>query len=285
MVIPVGPGAGAEALDTLESVQMWFPADHQVVLVDDLTHDGTWEQLQPAAADGRVHLRRNPRHHGWAGLSHTLAAAFRWAAAQYDTPFVLKLDSDALITGPGLVDDITAFMDRNPALGMFGRHLINVDGTIKSFAMLTDAVRIELGRPAGERPWWEPICEVATDKGWARGENVFGGAYVLTTPCVQAMDAAGYLDPDWDTWRSSMSEDVYFTMCTVAAGFGRGQFGVPNGPMALAWRGLPCSPAEILERGWSVVHSVDKGAFTTAEENGGLTAREVFRQHRLRAAR
>jgi hypothetical protein len=282
VVIPVGPGSAAEALDTLDSVHTWFPADHHVVLVDDRTEDGTWEQLQPAAGD-RVHVLRNPRHHGWVGLPHTLGPAFQWAVGQFASPFVVKLDSDALITGPDLVEDIGRFMAANPTVGMFGRHLINVDGTIKSFAMHTDGVRNETAFPEGQRPWWTPICEVAADRGWGRGENVFGGCYVLTTPCVEAMAAAGYLDPDWDTWRSSMSEDVYFTMCTVAAGFERGQFGVPNGPMALAWRGLPCPPSVVLEHGWSVVHSVDKGAFTTAEENGGRTAREIFRAHRRQA--
>jgi hypothetical protein len=91
------------------------------------------------------------------------------------------------------------------------------------------------------------------------------------------MDALGYLRPPRQRWNSLIADDVYFTMCAMAAGFDRGQFGVPNGPLCMAWQHLPLPPAEIQARGYKLVHSVDKGRYTSREDNAGVTAREFFR--------
>ena len=117
-----------------------------------------------------------------------------------------------------------------------------------------------------------------------QGDNVFGGAYFITRECISAIHKLGALKVPWN-WHSNMGEDVYFPMVAVAAGFGLGHFAAPDGPLCLEWCGLPMPAAEGAHSKYKLVHSVDKGKNTGPAENGGKTAREVFRDLRVKSAR
>ena len=285
LTIPVGNGQIEQTLDTLDSVWHYLGDDQPIIVNLDHDDDGTERALR-AGARGRLHVLRNPDP-GEIGapivmqfLNHKIAYGFRRAFEAYDAEFLLRMDTDALVTGYGLVDDVLAFMARNPEVGIFGRHLINVDGTIKSFRMHTRRVNRELSfwrRLRFNAPAYAPIARRALANGWALGENVFGAGCFITWRCLEAMYHRGYLNLPRRRWNSMISDDVYFTMCAVAAGFERGQFAVPNGPVCMAWQHLPLPAKEIHARGYKLVHSVDKGDNTSIEENGGVTAREFFR--------
>jgi hypothetical protein len=131
----------------------------------------------------------------------------------------------------------------------------------------------------GIRPSWHKLLSKAENNGYRRGDNVFGGAYFITRDCLVAIEAIGGLNVPY-RWHSRMMEDVYFSMATVAAGFQMGHFAAPSGPLCLEWRGLPYPALEVWKRGYKIVHSVDKGNNTRAFENGGRTARQVFREIR-----
>ncbi|MBX5495808.1 MAG: hypothetical protein IRZ15_10790 [Bryobacteraceae bacterium] len=283
VVIPVGPDSIAEALDTLDSIDHYLLCRKCVVVVDDCTDDGTLLRQRQQSHPDLVVLR-NQRRNGMQFLSHSLAAAYRYLVANYRVQTVLKLDTDALLIGYGLEKDAKDFMLRNPDVGIFGLHSVNADLSVKDYRMHTELIQFELSlrrRLRGYGPWYRHIAKKAVENGWGLGDNVFGGAYFLTTRNIRKMEELGYLNPPYKGWNSSMAEDVYFSMCTVAAGFQMGQFAAPCGPLALDWKELPHPAAELLARGYKLVHSVDRGSNTTPERNGGLTAREVFRHHRL----
>jgi len=110
----------------------------------------------------------------------------------------------------------------------------------------------------------------------------FWGAYFVTRDCIEAAIKIRALKVPWH-WHSKMQEDVYFSMVTVAAGFQLGHFAAPEGPLCMEWRGL-LHPAAILAASkYKLVHSVDKGPNTGPTENGGKTAREVYRDLRMTA--
>jgi hypothetical protein len=69
-------------------------------------------------------------------------------------------------------------------------------------------------------------------------------------------------------------------MIAVAAGFKLGHFAAPEGPLCMEWRGLPYPAEKLIASKYKLVHSVDKGPNTGPVENGGRTAREVFRDSR-----
>jgi hypothetical protein len=53
-----------------------------------------------------------------------------------------------------------------------------------------------------------------------------------------------------------LADDHLMSLLTVAAGFRIADFGGPEDPLALKWRGLPAHPAELLADGKLITHSV-----------------------------
>jgi GT2 family glycosyltransferase len=282
IVLPVGPGNIANTLDTIDSILHYSDERVALFIVDDHTEDGTFEALS-ALTDDRIVLLRGERSFGYRGLHATVAIALRAIVAVGGFTLVFRVDWDALITGPGVCEEAATFFERNPHVGICGRHLINYDGSSKTFDMHTRSMLERVGWPPrdddreiGGIGW---IANMALKNGWGLGENVFGGAFFIRTEAVERMLELGFLDyiDNPDFW---VIEDVFLTMCVLATGFDRAHFAMPLAPLALAYGCLPAPAAELYSRGMKVLHSVDKGRFTTAEENDGVTPREFFRRIR-----
>jgi hypothetical protein len=277
VILPVGPGKTENVLDTIDSILFYEGLGITLFVVDDCTNDGTFEALRKID-DERIVLIRNQRSFGYHGLHVTVANALRECVKRGPYATVFRIDWDALITGSGVCDLAFELLEKNPHVGIFGRHLINYDGTSKRYNMHTQSLLDMKAYPTrddkaeGGISW---ICDLAIRNGWGLGENIFGGAFFMRFQCVQAMLDKGFLD-DIENPNGWVIEDVFFTMCALAAGFDRAHFAAPTAPLALAFRGLPASAEELHRAGMKVIHSVDKGPWTTREENGGLTPREFF---------
>lgn len=275
IVIPVGPGKEA-ALDTLESVAFYCTEPHLVVIVDDHTQDGTYEALVSRKREN-WRILRNSRPMGCTRLVHSLCAAFRLILAETNCNLILRLDQDALIVKSGVLSDASSYMRANPSKGIFGVYDRDYDRP-RSFESHRSLIRREtspLRKLVGLQPWWAPLFSLAQQRGYRSGDNVFGGAYFITRPCLEGLQALHALDVPWN-WHSNLMEDVYFSMGAVAAGFTLGHFAAPSGPLCMEWRGLPYPARNLADSPYKVVHSVDKGKNTDREANDGMTAREFF---------
>ena len=280
IIIPCGPGAEA-VLDTANSVTHYCPEPHDVVLVDDCTTDGTYEKVK-ANKQSNWHLLRNPRPNGYVRLVQTLCTGYRYIL-QNKLPgsCILKLDVDALIIRHGVISDALKYMDENPQVGLFGTYDVDYNRP-RSFTTHIKQIKNETTwwrAIFGIKPSWTELLHLAESKGYSRGENVFGGAYFITRACLTEIEHIGGLNVPY-RWHSRLAEDVYFSMATIAAGYKLGHFAAPEGPLCLEYQGLPYPPEELWKRGFKVVHSVDKGLNTAASENGGMTAREYYRNIR-----
>jgi glycosyltransferase involved in cell wall biosynthesis len=279
VVVPVGPGKDS-AVDTLQSVEAFCRERHVVIVVDDQTNDGTREAL---ATLKKPHWQvfRNTRRHGISHLVHTLCFAYQRVIQHTGCDLILRLDQDALVIKPGLLPEALAFMDTNPAIGIFGVYDVdyNRPRTFESHRRLFDREAAWYRSLFGWRPSWKRYLSMAEGNGYERGDNVFGGAYFITRSCLVAADQIGALNVPWN-WHSKIQEDVYFSMVAVAAGFRMGHFAAPDGPLCLEWRGLPFPASALAASKYKLVHSVDKGPNTGPDANGGKTAREVFRAMR-----
>ncbi len=283
VVIPVGPGKEA-TLDTLQSVEFFCPEPHVMFVVDDQTNDGTYEALMTAKRP-HWHIFRNKHRHGIQRLTHSLCFAFEQVISRTECKLVLRFDQDALIIKPGLFPEALAYMNNNPSVGLFGVYEVdyNRERNFECHKELIDRETVWLRRLTGRRPSWSKYLRIAESKGYKRGDNVFGGAYFLTRECIEAATKIGALNVPWH-WHSNMQEDVYFSLVAVAAGFRLGHFAAPEGPLCLEWKGLPHRAAALAASKYKLVHSVDKGPNTGPAENGGKTAREVFRELRAKVA-
>jgi len=276
VLIPIGPGRES-ALDTIASVTSYCAEPHALVLVDDHTSDGTYDALK-AQQEGHWAILRNSRPMGVARLVHTLCLGYKYVLQHTSAEIVLRLDQDALIIKPGVLSDAAEFAAANHGVGVFGvyREDFNRPRSFESHKVLMNRELSTLRRAFGVGPWWRSILCLAEEKGYSRGDNVFGGAYFLTRSCLEAMDVMGAFDVPY-RWHSRVMEDVYFSMAAVAAGWKMGHFAAPEGPLCLEWRGLPYPAEDMGKSPYKVIHSVDKGPNTGPETNCGKTAREVFR--------
>lgn len=279
IVIPAGPGKES-LLDTLHSVIVFCPENHAVFVVDDHTTDGTYEALLNAKQP-HWEVFRNEKSQGVERLVHTLCLGFERVLRRTKCQLILRLDQDALIIKPGLIADAFDYMRKNPQVGLFGVYEAdyNRPRSYEAHRKLISQETAWYRRLIGKRPSWEIYLAMAERNGYQRGDNVFGGAYFMTRSCLEAVDKMGALNVPWH-WNSRMQEDVYFSMITIAAGYKLGHFAAPDGPLCMEWRGLPYPADTLATSKFKLVHSVDKGKNTGAADNGGRTAREVFREVR-----
>lgn len=257
VVMPVGPGWPTESADTLRSIlQHTCERSRCVVVVDDHTTDGTAEEIAQVADDTCV-LLRTDRPNGITYLKRSLAQAFTWCLDQLQFDILLRIDTDALLLAPGLIEDGRQHHLLDSTHGCFGRFDREPDGSRRSFEGL--AAHIAKHERRIGKPYYAPLRDAARRNGWSDGAHVFGAACFYTRDCLMALRRLGALDiPDHSPYQH-LSEDLYYSMAVVAAGYELGHFAAPDGPMALAWRELPFEPQEHVRRGDKVVHSVDKG--------------------------
>ena len=281
IVIPVGPGASS-VLDTLDSVGCYCPEPHMVVLVDDCTKDGTYEELSKRSQSHWTILR-NSRTMGIRRLVHTLCSAYRFVLNETNCSLVLRLDQDALIIKPNIVSDAESYRLLHSKVGLFGVYECdyNRPRSFESHRQLISRECAVWRKLLGLAPSWSDLLKTAETRGYKSGDNVFGGAYFITRPCLEGMNHIGALDVPHN-WHSRLMEDVYFSMAAVAAGFDLGHFAAPDGPLCLEWRGLPYPARELAKTHFKIVHSVDKGKNTDRADNDGHTAREIFRALRCK---
>lgn len=259
LTMAVGPGGLLGALELLDSARAFLRGPYRAVIVDDSGELSTWLWLRRYR---EVTILRNFRRRGIPGLLASLQRTYRHTLRAYDFAAILRVDQDALITGPGVDGDILGFLRDHPRAGMIGS---------RSWPDRTDHVWRQVLEE--NKSMWGPLLRRAQEHGYVTGESVLGGAYVLSRACVAALDKHGYLDlaPSG----AYLPEDVIFSVLTQAAGFELHEFAGPDQPFALAWRGLPMPPAQILANGKKVVHSVK---FEPAD----LSIRAIFARNRRR---
>jgi hypothetical protein len=254
VLVPVGPGEAGALYDTLESVAEHEPAALVVVLADG-AGDVRPEELE-RRSPGAVLLRPPHPSGGPPRLSPPLAWAYGWILATLRPEVIVKLDTDALLTAPGLIDHaLEAFLNL-PKLGMLGATARRPDGTPGDTSYGAWVIAHECR--------WSPTVRrtvrAAREHGWA-GDEVHGGVYVLARRALVAMNRTGHLyrDPPWWTL---IGEDLWFSLGVVAAGFRIGRTGV----IATAQGCLPLDAQAVLDGHLMAVHSVRCGRHGESED-------------------
>lgn len=256
--MPVGPGE--EIDDTLDSVLAYADPCRAVVLVDDSGLGPSGPAARAGSIAG-VHVVPAPAgaRGSRGGLWVKIAAGYRHACERFAFDLVLRMDTDALLLGPGIEDAALGRFASDPGLGLLGGHRTGPDGARRDFA---PAARI-LAREAGPLGMRHPrlrallrrLLAEAEGHGYEPGEHALGGAFLHSAAAVRSLHARGWLDLP-PLARSRLGEDHLFALMTVAAGFAIGDFGGPRDPLALRWRGLPDHPDALLDGPALVTHSV-----------------------------
>ena len=259
--------------DTVDSVLHNLPHDEAAVCIIDNTDDGLHSNLDTGQHE-RFYLPRSEVY-PFTDVPQTVRGPFwveqvRALAAlreRYDYDVVLRLDTDALVTGPSPHRDILAASTQQPRAGIFGAFSERGDGTKKASDMykVGEKLRYEMSIHRSRRQLLKKparlACSLALKRlywrarrnGYQAGYTVTGGAAFMMRPLIDRWCEMGLHRLDALRF-SSLTDDVLFGLCTYAAGFYLSD-GPPN-ILAVNWIGMPMSPIEVIARGVKVIHSI-----------------------------
>jgi hypothetical protein len=191
---------------------------------------------------------------------------------------VVKLDTDAAVIGAFSAKIRAAFRDA-PTLGVVGSYDVTSVGGRRDWSVWAARLRraalpLHLVRAPGGRA--SVRYKSRADRDAVRrllaaarqhapeGAHCLGGAYAVSRPFLDSaeLDSQRWLD-------TGLSEDVVVGVLCSALGLRMCSLVGRDQPFALAWRGLPTSPAELARGGHSLVHSVKA---ETPEAEGEIRA-------------
>lgn len=266
VVIPAGPADDLE--DTLDSVLCFTTPPRVLVVVDDTGRAAT-RQLGGRSPDVVV-LSKGGGRAGLRGkLWGNIAAGIAWVVRNAAFDVLLRMDADALMLGPGIATLAAERFAADPTLGLLGSYRTGMDGGTRDWTWAAAALGRECGlvglrQPALRRTLRE-LRARALSNGYIPGAHPLGGAYLLSRAAAVALEVQGLLELH-ELEESRLGEDHLCGLLAFAAGFRLGDFAGPEDPLALDWKGLPASPAELLARQKLVTHSVRRwGSLGEAE--------------------
>jgi hypothetical protein len=278
--VPVGPGPDEldRLADTLDSLRAHAPAGElSVILIDDSPTPRELDRSWPGATVLRTPLWGRGKPDAYSAMTAGTIEALKRSRGD----FALKLDTDALVIAP-FADGIKAILARDRSVGVIGAYDLAAAGGQRDFSMWRPLIRrstwplrvvrasggmprVSLVAPRERRAAADLIRAAAGNPAYTLGAHCLGGAYAVAPSLLAHRDLL-----DWRPWvHTHLSEDVVLGLLCGAAGL-RMQSAVEA--FAVSWKGLPAAPAELLERGHSIVHSVKDGPHGTERE-----LREWFR--------
>jgi hypothetical protein len=203
------------------------------------------------------------------------------AVAPHRPEFVLKLDTDALVIGP--FSDRLREVFADPGLGVVGSYRHTCTGAPRDWSHWETALRraarpLAIGRDfrplRRSRGAWRGLRSIlrqAVSNGYELGAHCLGGAYAVGPGLLAATQLL-----DWRPWvATGLGEDVMVGALAKAAGMEIRGLVEPGEPFGLAWQGLPLAPEQLLERRYSVIHSVKDQGYGTESQ-----LRAFFRERR-----
>ena len=190
VVMPVGPGEDLH--DTLASVNAYTEASRAIVLVND-TGRGASGPAPEADAETGVHVVPAPAGATGSrgGLWVKIAAGYRYACERFAFDLVLRMDTDALMLGPGIEEAALRRFADDPRLGLLGSYRVGPDGGRRDFGppartLARESGLLGLGRPR-LRAQQLTLLEHARGAGYAPGEHALGGAFLHSAAAARAL--------------------------------------------------------------------------------------------------
>ncbi len=221
-------------------------------------------------------------------LTARILRGLAWIQANTDADFVLRIDTDALVIAP-FVDRVRWLMNRKPDAGLIGTVGLSCNPELRALEDLTKEPKLATAHRL--IPMWQPtnvtepseridIIGVgrvtlrqlrafnnvrphiadAIRRGYTSSEFCQGGAYVVTRLMLDRMAASGYLRQP-DAWVDiPFSEDRVIAMYARAVGVQICDYSLPGEPFGMNFVGLAYPPADLVTRGYSIIHSVKNDA-------------------------
>ena len=278
VVMPVGPACRTAFIaDTLHSIAHYTSGSYKIVLADD-SQQGTGKTIQHLFPDADV----VPTPHSMGklcGLYVTLSMAFQHVLRYYHFDALLRIDTDALMTGPDPHREAAALF-KNKHIGLAGQYPLDYEGepwdvSWPKAQLHTYTATYKFFKHPVAHARLRRLLQKAQQHGYRNGESVFGGACFYSEHCLHCLQEAGLL-PNLMLKDVTLEEDHLFSLLVKSIDMHFGSLSGTDGPMACAWVGLPASPTALSAAGKKIIHSVRKWQNQSEED-----IRHYFRQQRL----
>jgi hypothetical protein len=296
LAIGPNPKETERTRDLIDSINAFAPEPAVFVMIDDAAEDRHLDTTLSFPSQLKTVSLHHPRHGAppqkftkSKGICAAIQTAFAWIAKNSpDVNFVLKLDTDALIIAP-FYKQIESVIDASPNVGMIGAYDKTPNGDARDISNNAKTVQA-LHEPGSflqslkykvsndHRAVISRHISVARQHGYQYGEHCLGGAYAVSGELPRRMHAAGYLDNPARWLSIDCPEDVMVGIYTRAVGMGFKSFVDRNEAFGIRYKGLADSPEKLVERGYSVIHSVKNDASFTEEQ-----IREFFQARRTQS--
>ena len=302
VILPVGPGAAEfeRVADTLQSLLYFEPGAGPLFLIDD-AEPGARDLSLAVPTGAPAVIVHNPRGTYAAGKPRAglctamLAALDRISALEDPFEWVLRIDTDTLVIAP-FADRVSAALRQASGVGLAGTYARNANGHFRDFGVwrsgirqLRSRVRVYRRPPipgryveqavTGPPAQMRKTVLLAERHGYMPGENVLSGALVITREFIERTASRGYLDDPLGWVTSPVADDVMVGIFARAVDLDMLDLSTRGGPIGALQVGLPDSPANLLARGFALIHSVKNDPRFSEEE-----VRAFFRHHRAAAS-
>lgn len=285
VIVPIGPGSQElrRYRDFLDSLWRYEPSASLCVAIDSSPfarrivprnrHTCRFITLQaPFRGQGEPLKGR---------LSASLLMGFETIRRAGSFDFVLRADTDALITG-NFRERVGLFLRDHPRTGMLGTLGFTCRRDSPHYGCEKTAISdvvAELARLPCDAPGYariESFLRAAWRNGYVGKEYCQGGIYALPFRTLEALSDLGCLRHPEDWLPLAVPEDVMIGMLTRTAGLECTDFSLAGQPFGSNYRGLAHSPSEMLELGYSLIHSVKSDPCYSE-----ISIRQFFRGERI----
>ena len=274
VVLPVGPKDSEAAFDTLASTLYYLDQSRIIVVIDDTVGCPDFGQRVHKLSPDIVVLPIPPRSPGGlGGLWVKIATGYQWLLERYEPTNILRLDVDALIIGSGIEECAAQEFDKDPNVGLLGSYRIHPSGSLRDWSWPARRLHIEAGVRGFRYPSrWRRLRELlalARQHEYTDGEHVLDGSYIHSFRAADDICGRGWFKRPCFA-ASKLGEDHIMGLLAAAAGYRIADFGRPEDPLALKWRGLPAHPEDLLANKKLITHSVRSWESMTEGEIRGI---------------
>jgi len=294
VLVGIGPGEREidRLADLLDSLFVYEPTTPWVLLVDDGREDrslaGRFSTPSTCTLTSIFNprpLKRKKRLGSTGGLTSSILLGLDWIARNKLPLFVLKIDTDSLVIGP-FAKTIGEVFLTEPTVGMVGEYRSSMEAgrRFRDFARWVSY----LGCRSRLRIWMNFHQSLfgrsrtvrrhilrARREGYIDGEYCQGGGYALSGEAIKKMKEAGCLEDPLLWLREPQAEDGIVSMYIRTINMEIKGLADDEQPFGVKWRGLVDSPDRLLQRGFSIIHSVKNDSSFSEDE-----IRDFFRHRR-----
>jgi len=172
----------------------------------------------------------------------------KYAVEHFRFKSYLRLDPDAMITGYGLLDDISDYFGCHPNAGSLGSYKYNCKYERRDFRNWEYIF-------AQERGLWGRYVDQLQKEGYILGEHVQAGAEIYSYNCLKKLNKLGLLQNE--QFRDSrLVYDVIISLLVRWSGYEMCSFVDDGLPLAIAYKGLPLTVRELRQKNKKLIHSV-----------------------------